>query len=300
MKTRRGFLSDSALALGATLLPGQKWVLANLFPAAHEMHVLRNNVGIYLDRGGSIGWMIEKDGIAVIDTQFPEQATNFIGLMKEKMDRKVDILFNTHHHGDHSSGNIAFKGLAEKLVAHSNSRANQERSATQQGSLDKQWLPDTVFDESWSAKLGSETITARYFGAGHTNGDSVIHFENANIAHMGDLLFNRRFPYIDKSSGASIENWITVLQDIRATYDNDTLFIFGHGKSNDKVTGNKEDLKAFENYLEQLLLYVKQGIAAGKTADELASVPFIPNAPEWTGDGIRRSIDAALIELQGN
>lgn len=300
MKTRRGFLSDSALALGATLFPGQKWVLANLFPAAHEMVVLRNNVGIYLERGGSIGWMIEKDGIAVIDTQFPEQAGNFIGLMKEKMDRKVDIVFNTHHHGDHSSGNIAFKGLAEKLVAHSNSRANQERSATQQGSLDKQWLPDTVFDDSWSAKLGSETITARYFGAGHTNGDSVIHFENANIAHMGDLLFNRRFPYIDKSSGASIENWIAVLQDIRATYDNDTLFVFGHGKSNDKVTGNKEDLKAFENYLEQLLVYVKQGIADGKTADELASVPFIPNAPEWTGDGIKRSIDAALIELQGN
>ena len=128
----------------------------------------------------------------------------------------------------------------------------------------------------------------------------VLHFENANIAHMGDLLFNRRFPYIDKSSGASIENWIAVLQGIRATYDNDTLFVFGHGKSNDKVTGNKEDLKAFENYLEQLLVYVKQGIADGKTADELASVPFIPNAPEWTGDGIRRSIDAALIELQGN
>ncbi len=300
MITRRGFLSNASMAMGATLLSGQQGLLKNLFPFAHDMHVLRNNVGIYLDRGGSIGWMIEKDGIVVIDTQFPEQAANFIGLMKEKEDRKVDILFNTHHHGDHSSGNIAFKGLADKLVAHANSRANQERTAAERNALDSQWLPDTVFEESWSQKVGSETVTARYFGPGHTNGDSVIHFENANIAHTGDLMFNRRFPYIDKSSGASIENWISVLQQIRNTYDSDTLFIFGHGKVNELSTGSKEDLQAFENYLEQLLNYVKKGMAEGKTADELAAVAFIPNAPEWTGDGIRRSIDAAMIELQGN
>jgi glyoxylase-like metal-dependent hydrolase (beta-lactamase superfamily II) len=301
MATRRKFLSNTGLVLGATtFLPGQGWLWNHLFPFAGEMRVLRNNVGVYLERGGTIGWMIEKDGIVVIDTQFPEQAGNFIGQMQAKMDKKVDILFNTHHHGDHSSGNIAFKGVAERLVAHTRSKANQEATATAQGSLDKQWLPDTVFEETWSSKVGTETVTARYFGAGHTNGDSVIHFENANVAHLGDLCFNRRFPYIDKKSGASIQNWISVLQQIRATYDEDTLFVFGHGQTNDHITGGKDDLRAFENYLEQLLVYVRKGVAEGKTADQLADVPFIPNAPEWTGDGIRRSIDAALIELGEN
>ncbi|MDP4712240.1 MAG: MBL fold metallo-hydrolase [Saprospiraceae bacterium] len=300
MTTRRTFLSYSGLALGSSLLPGQQWLLNHLFPVAGEMRLLRNNVGIYLERGGSIGWMMDKEGAVVIDTQFPEQAGNFIAQMQTKTDRKVDILFNTHHHGDHSSGNIAFKGLADRLVAHTRSKANQEAAAAAQNTLDKQWLPDTVFEENWSSKVGSETVTARYFGPGHTNGDSVVHFENANVAHLGDLCFNRRFPYIDKKSGASIQNWILVLQQIRATFDSDTLFVFGHGKTNDMVTGGKEDLMAFENYLEQLLVYVRKGIAEGKTAEQLSEVPFIPNAPEWTGDGIRRSIDAALIELAEN
>ena len=201
MTTRRTFLSHSGLALGASLLPGQQLLLNYLFPFAGEMRLLRNNVGIYLERGGSIGWMLDKDGVVVIDTQFPEQAGNFIAQLQTKVDRKVDILFNTHHHGDHSSGNIAFKGLADKLVAHTRSKANQETAAAAQNTLDKQWLPDTVFEDSWSSKVGTETVTARYFGPGHTNGDSVVHFENANVAHLGDLCFNRRFPYIDKKSG---------------------------------------------------------------------------------------------------
>ena len=65
--------------------------------------------------------------------------------------------------------------------------------------MDTQLYPDTTFSESWSQKVGRETITARYYGRAHTDGDAVIHFENANIVHCGDLVFNRRFPYIDRS-----------------------------------------------------------------------------------------------------
>jgi glyoxylase-like metal-dependent hydrolase (beta-lactamase superfamily II) len=58
---------------------------------------------------------------------------------------------------------------------------------------------DITFGDSWKQKIGKESIRTYYFGAAHTNGDAIIHFEKANIAHMGDLLFNQRPPVIDKT-----------------------------------------------------------------------------------------------------
>ena len=82
--------------------------------------------------------------------------------------------------------------------------------------------------KSGQTKVDDETITLRYLGPAHTDGDSITHFENANVVHMGDLIFNRRFPYIDKSAGASVKNWIQVLKQTQKLFDKDTIFIFGH------------------------------------------------------------------------
>ena len=131
-----------------------------------------------------------------------------LGTSKQQSDQTIDLLINTHHHGDHSGGNIAFKGITKMLLAHENSRKNQMREAKERDEEDSQLYPDTTYNKEWSEKVGDEIMTLRYFGPSHTDGDSIIHFENANIAHMGDLIFNRRFPYIDRSAGASIENWI--------------------------------------------------------------------------------------------
>ena len=221
------------------------------------MQMLRNNVGIYTERGGTIGWLIDNESIVVVDTQFPEQSKNLIERIKEKSDRQIDLLINTHHHGDHSGGNIAFKGLAKKVVAHANSKANQMRVAKARNVEDTQLYPDTTFTNQWSQKVGQETMTLRYFGAAHTNGDALIHFENANVIHTGDLMFNRRFPVIDRSSGASIENWIEVLGKARKTFDKDAIYIFGHSGEGFSVTGTHKDLKAMQSYLSKLLKYTK-------------------------------------------
>lgn len=299
MYNRRQFLEQSALLGGLTLLPWQIDLLSGLFPVAGSMKTLRNNVGIYTERGGTIGWYLSEDGVIVVDTQFPEQSKNFIQKVRETTDRKIDLLINTHHHGDHSGGNIAFKGMVNTHVAHKNSKANQERVAKARNQEDTQLYPSEVFETEWSKKVGAETMSLRYFGAAHTDGDAVVHFENANVVHMGDLLFNRRFPYIDKSSGASIANWIELLGKVRKTFDKDTVFIFGHSGEGYEVTGTLDDIKAKQNFLKKLLKFTKKAIKAGKSQEELLKgLEMIPGAPEWKGSGIQRPVSAAFQELQ--
>ena len=299
MTDRRSFLKHSALAAGALVLPGQKDLLSMLFQTGGNMQLLRNNAGFYTERGGTIGWLLANDAIVVVDTQFPEQAGHLIDKIKEKSQRRIDLLINTHHHGDHTGGNIAFKGLVDKVVAHTNCKTNQENVAKANKSEDKQLYADTTFDKSWSQKVGGETVTCRYFGPGHTNGDIVVHFENANVAHLGDLMFNRRFPFIDKTAGASIQGWVEALGQIQKSYDKDTLFIFGHSGEKFPVTGSHADLKAMQNYLRKLLAYVKKAIKDGVEEKALIEkTKFIPGAEEWQGQGIERSITAAYLELK--
>ena len=125
---RREFLQ----LMGLAALPMPSWLTTWSQAFDAEFKLLRNNVGYFTERGGTIGWMSTKDGIVVVDTQFPENAQNCINMLKEESSSPIKLLINTHHHGDHSSGNIAFKGLAEKVVAHTNSKANQKFS---QGSI---------------------------------------------------------------------------------------------------------------------------------------------------------------------
>lgn len=295
---RRTFIRQGTLLSGLSLLPSQRLLLTHLFPDAGNMTVLRNNVGIYTERGGTIGWMIEGDAVVVVDTQFPDQANNLISEIRQRGGTGVDLLINTHHHGDHSGGNISFKGLTDRIVAHRNSRKNQEASAKSRNNEDAQLYPNELYDTVWTDSVGSETITLYYFGPGHTDGDSLIHFENANIVHMGDLLFNRRFPFIDKSAGASISNWIDILQNARKTFDKDTLFIFGHAGEDYPLTGNQDDLKAMQNYLHSLLKYVKKEMKKGLSMEDISrKTESIPGAPEWSGRGVERSISAAYEEL---
>lgn len=266
---------------------------------AYNFKLLRNNVGIFTEQGGTIAWLNSANGFVVVDAQFPTTAPHVIEELKKLAEKPFKYLLNTHHHGDHTAGNIAFKGLAQKVVAHQNSLVNQKRAAEKANNLEKQLLPDTTFGTGWKAKIGDERISAYYYGSGHTNGDAVYHFENANIAHVGDLVFNRKFPYIDRENGAHIGNWIVALDKIVNQFDNDTLFIWGHSLDPEKVTGSKVDIKAFQSYLQNLLTFVGAEIKAGKTKEDILKITAIPNAPEWKGEGIQRSLGAAYDELKG-
>jgi glyoxylase-like metal-dependent hydrolase (beta-lactamase superfamily II) len=294
---RRNFILNTALLTAGSLLT-QKKALAQMFGVpAFNIKMLRKNVGIFTERGGTIGFVLSKDGIVVIDAQFPDSAAHFIEEIKKTNTTPFQYLLNTHHHADHTSGNISFKGIVQHVVAHENSLKNQQAVAEKQNTIDKQLLPDQTFSKEWKLKIGDEKIKADYFGAGHTNGDAIYHFEEADIVHMGDLMFNRRHPFVDRSAGANITNWISVLEKASKKYGKDTMYIFGHANTGFSETGTADDLLKFRDYLQKVLDFAQQEIKVGKTKEEFIKNISIPGVTEWTGQGIERPLTAAYEEL---
>lgn len=293
---RRSFMHQSAFAFGALTL-AQKGILSFLFEDPWKITMLTNDIGIFEERGGTIAFLLSKKGIVVVDSQFPDQSKHLIDALKKKSKKPFKLLINTHHHGDHSAGNISFKGLVEHVLAHANSKINQEKSAKQNKSEDKQLYPDQTYTDTWCQKFGKERICLSYHGPAHTNGDSFIHFQHANIVHCGDLLFNRRHPVIDRPAGANIKHWMEVLNQALAKFDSKTQYIFGHAGPGYKVTGTADDLHKFRDYLGNVLKFVETEIKAGKTKDEILKTTIIPGGEEWKTDGIQRPLTAAYDEL---
>jgi cyclase len=293
---RRSFLHNSALTFGA-LTVAQQNILNSFFEDPWKITMLRNDVGIFEERGGTIAFLLSKKGIVVVDSQFPDQSKHLIDELKKKTEKPFKLLINTHHHGDHSGGNIAFKGIVEHVLAHANSKINQETSAKAQKSEDKQLYPDQTYTDTWCQKVGKEKICMYYFGAGHTNGDSFVHFEHANIVHCGDLLFNRRHPYVDRGAGANMKNWIEVLNKALNKFDKETMYVFGHAATGYKVTGTADELNKFRDYLGNVLKFAEAEIKAGKTKEEILKATIIPGGEEWKTDGIQRPLGAAYDEL---
>jgi len=294
---RKIFIRNSFFTTAGLLL-AQKNLLASFFQEpAWKIKMLNKESGIFTEKGGTILFTYTKDGIVVVDAEFPEQSKHLIDELKKQNDQPFQLLINTHHHGDHSSGNISFKGIVPHVLAHANSKTNQEISAQKNKTEDKQLYPDQTYTYTWCQNIGKENFCLYYFGAGHTNGDSLVHLEKANIVHMGDLVFNRRHPFVDRSAGASMKNWITVLDKALEKFNKKTTYVFGHAADGYEVTGTAEDLKAFRNYLDKTLVFVEGEIKAGKSKDEIIKATSIPGAEEWKGDGIDRPLTAAYEEL---
>jgi glyoxylase-like metal-dependent hydrolase (beta-lactamase superfamily II) len=293
---RRNFIQSSALMFGALTIAQQK-IFDGIFDDPWKIKMLRNDIGVFTEKGGTIAFMLSKKGIVVVDAEFPEQSQHLIDELKKRSDKPFKLLINTHHHMDHTAGNISFKGIVENVLAHENSLKNQKNVAVAQKIEDKQLYPDRTFTDNLCEKIGKEKICLYYHGTGHTDGDGIIHFEHANIVHMGDLMFNRRHPFVDRSAGASMKNWVVALNKATEQFSNDTIFIYGHAADGYEVTGGKDDLKAFAEYLSKVMDFVSGEIKAGKSKEEVLKTTVLPFDTQWKGDGLQRPLEAAYDEL---
>lgn len=292
---RRKFLNRMGIGFGA-LATGQV-LLASPGQTPWKISMLTRDIGVFTEKGGTILFYLSTAGIVVVDAQFPEQAAHLIGELQKKTRLSFNQLINTHHHGDHTAGNIAFKGLVYQVVAHKNSLENQRRVAQQQGTNDKQLYPDLIYSDTMTREVGKENILLHYFGPAHTNGDSLIHLEKANIVHMGDLINNRRHPYVDRTAGASLEGWITVLDKTTSTFDKKTTYVFGHASEGFPVYGKKADIDITKDYFEKLLKFAASAIRSGQSKEEFIASKVIPGVTQWVGPGIERPLTAAYEEL---
>ena len=261
-------------------------------PAPAVFTPLRRNVGIFNQRGGTIGWLVSADGLLVVDSQFADTAPNLLAGLKERSPRQIDVLINSHHHPDHTGGNGVLRPAAKQIVAHVRSAENQKIQAERMKAPTA--LPDVTFPDTWSVTLGDETIRARHWGPAHTGGDVSIHFEQANVVHLGDLLNNRGYANVDGPAGASVHGWIQVLEKMAAAYPADALYVFGHAEAGHPFIGTRGDLHYQRDYFTAVVEMARRARREGRAKEELAKVEVLPTFEHHGGIKARLGIALTL------
>jgi glyoxylase-like metal-dependent hydrolase (beta-lactamase superfamily II) len=229
------------------------------------------NVWMLEGAGGNIGVSVGDDGLLIVDDQFAPLADKIRAALKGIADKKLHFILNTHWHGDHTGGNVAF-GPEATIIAHDNVR---KRLATEQKSTvfntttppsPKEALPVITFDQTLTVHFNGEEIRAIHYPKGHTDGDSVIFFSASNVVHLGDDFFAGRFPFVDLESGGSVEGLVKNIGELIAKIPADAKLIPGHGP-----ISTLDDLKSYHRMLQQTTEIVRGKIKAGKTLDQIKS-----------------------------
>lgn len=313
---RRQFLASSSVAFVASALDWRSLLArgAHGAPALQPdlLVPVRRSIGTFIGQGGTIGWHIDAKSVVVVDSQFPATAKTCLDAVNARTgSRRLDYLVNTHHHADHTGGNPVFRPVARKILAQVNvprlqmeaaARAAQAAQGAQgarpgQPPQPEQVVADTTFDKTWRAPVGDEVMALKYYGPAHTSGDAVVTFEKANVAHVGDLVFNRRHPYIDRPAGASIANWIKVVEGTVADHDGSTIYIFGHASPAFPATGGRADLLYMRDYLTALLDFVRGEMKAGKSKEIIVKITDPLKGFPDHGPLVERVLTAAYEEL---
>ncbi len=265
---RRAFISTTSVGVAGLALAPDAFAFQQpaAAPPVTSFTELRRGVGMFIGTGGTIGYLVNGDGAVAVDSQFMNTAEICVAGLKQRAPKGIAMLLNTHHHGDHTGGNKAY-GVS-KIIAHANCLKSHKAVTEEAKTVDQQAYATATFTDPWTEKFGDETIEGRHFGPGHTGGDAVYHFQRANVMHMGDLLFNRAHPNIDRAQGARVDNWIKVLEAVSSRASNDTIFIAGHAKDN-AVRNTKAEVLHFRNYLTAVLEHARAGAKAGQSKEEV-------------------------------
>lgn len=242
--------------------------------------------GLYMvtGSGGNVGIRVTNDGVILIDDKFPQNFAEIQTKVAEVTDQPVRYVINTHHHGDHSGGNIEYIKVAQ-IIAHQNARANMLRG-------NQPAPPRVVYTDQMAVYLGGVEVRVRYLGEGHTNGDSVIWFPDLETVHGGDLLHGTA-PFIDYANGGSSAGWVGTLTSI-LQLDFDTA-IPGHGP-----LMTRADVVAFRDQMQAVRERMTTLIGEGVRKDQ-ASERIQTDELSWTlaADGLfmSRSIPGFYDEI---
>ncbi|WP_334060287.1 MBL fold metallo-hydrolase [Alteromonas sp. S005] len=239
-----------------------------------EATAVKGSVHMLTGAGGNIGVSAGEDGVLIIDDQFAPLAEKIAAQLGELGSDKPKYVINTHYHGDHTGSNAFFhshKGAT--ILAHENVRvrlANDEK-------IKPEALPTITYEDGIKIYFNGETLHVMHLAVGHTDGDSVVWFEQPNVMHTGDLFFNGRFPYIDQGAGGNVEGYMDSVKQLLAKIDDETVIIPGHGD-----ISNKQEYSAFLAMISETFNYVKSLKQDGKTLDEVKAMGLDDKWADWS------------------
>lgn len=242
---------------------------------------LTNNTYMLKGSGGNIIVSVGQDGVFMVDDQFAPLTEKIKEAISNITDQPVEFVINTHWHSDHTGGNENFGELGAIIVSHDNVK---KRLSTEQFSeffnrtvppLSEKGLPIITFSDNMTISQNGDEIKVIHVDNGHTDGDSIVYFTKNNVIHVGDDFTDKSYPFIDISSGGSIDGLISSLQTISSIVDDETKVISGH-------TGisNKTKVIDLTNMLTDVRQNVSQMIEDGKSLEEIIAVKHTSNYDE--------------------
>ncbi len=246
-----------------------------------------DNIYMLSGQGGNIGLFLGEDGTFIIDDQFAPLTEKILAAIKSVGGDTPRFLINTHFHGDHTGGNenlgnagtliVSHDKVRERLVAGSYIKAFGMNSPP----ANKAALPVLTFSEDMHFHINNDSVNAVHVPSAHTDGDSIIYFEKANVVHAGDIFFNGFYPFIDAANGGSLRGTIAAVDAMLAATDSKSKIIPGHGPLADKA-----QLQAYRDMLAiayaRLLKLKNDGVSA---EDAVIHDPLADLEAQW-GNGI--------------
>ncbi len=251
-------------------------------------------------QGGNIGVFVGVDGVFMIDDQFAKLTPKILKAIKSITDKPVKYLINTHWHGDHTGGNQNMSKEGAVIISHNNVRKRMSVESVVRGrtkpASPKEALPVITFSQDMMVHFNGEDVLISHVHNAHTDGDAHIYFTNSNVIHMGDTYFQGKFPYIDLSSGGSINGYIAAVDKALLISDDNTVIIPGH-----RGLSNKRELQTYKEMLVTIKNRVQEAINSGKTLeevkkDETITKEYAKDYGGWfiTAEGIRETIFKSL------
>src|SRR5215470_4731218 len=308
--SRRRFLAATSMASAAVLLTPRssfaqpeglvQTARNTAADATVTVQKLRDNVSVLMGAGGNIAVLPGRDGKLVIDAGFAGAGPKIKAALESISSDPIKHLINTHWHFDHTDGNEWMHAAGATILAHTNTRKHLSNTTRVEGwnFTFAPWppgaIPGEVFDDERTIKLNGTTIALKYYGPAHTDGDISVYFTDADIFHVGDTFWNGYYPFIDYSTGGSIDGMIRATEANLAKVTDKMVVIPGHG-----AVGDKSQLVFYRD----LLIGTREKVAAlkkqGKSLDEIvAAKPTGATDQKW-GNGFRSPKDFIGDVFQG-
>ena len=192
---------------------------------------LSDSVYVLFGQGGNIAASVGEDGIYIIDDQFAKLSNDIKKTISDLKPGSAEFVINTHHHGDHTGGNENFAKAGAHVIAHDNVHKRLE----EKHGANSDYLPRISFGHDLKLHFNNEHAHVVHYAYAHTDGDSVIFFNNDNIVHMGDIYFNfGSLSFVDVDSGGSVDGILAAVNDVIKQIDERTIVIPGHGPVSDR------------------------------------------------------------------